>query len=278
MPALTTNGKVDSYDKKGNLIKGTMDGEECSVYASNYYNSTQSGTGWPWDPITTTNYSWFKSFNGVYGNSGNTSILKLAYDVNNTKLSTPNEYGYLIFYNPVPLKVNSIYFHNPTNGTQECRPSEIKIYGANKDCYDGSTFDKSKFKLLAERTNISTEHGSQLTINITNYDETINGYYYYIIEGSPENKTKNLLAFPEITLYGEEYSADGTGEPITPVRIISKEKYDEEINTYGFCGAFTINNIIIDDDENTNQETTIEVEELTLPKLNGVFLTRCKFT
>ena len=277
MPALTTDGTVNTIKNGAVTKKGTMDGEECSVYASNYYYKT--GSGLPWDP--TTKYSWFKSFNRAHGKVANTSVLKLGYDANNVKLSTANTSGYLIFYNPVPLKVNSIDFHNPTSGEETYRSSIIKIYGANKDCYDGSTFDKSKFNELAERTNISTDHDIQYAINISSdkyLDYKVYGYYYYIIEGSPVNKTKNLLAFPEITLYGEEYSADGTGEPITPVRIISQEKYDEEINKYGFCGAFTINNVLLDDDENTNQETSIEVEELTLPKLNGVFLTRCKFT
>lgn len=276
MPKITANGKVDSTDKKGNLIKGTMDGSECSVYASNYRYDK---------------YYWYESFNLTYGSAANTAILNLKKDLAGKALTTPDEYGYLIFYSPTKLKINSILFENPTNGNINYRPAEIIIYGANSDCYvapSGSyiktTFDDSKFIELAKTTTQPTNtHRMSYTIDIleTKY-ENITGFQYFIIKAKPiktkaTGQSHDLLAFPEIKLFGEQY-VDTNTKPITPVRVISIDEYHEEINNYGFCGAFAlISTSDVEVDEEGNEIEIIN-NELVLPNLKGVFLTRCKFT
>ena len=62
MPVITKNGTVDTIKNGDVTKKGTMDGDECSVYASNYYYST---------------YYWFKAFDKKYGSNANATILNL---------------------------------------------------------------------------------------------------------------------------------------------------------------------------------------------------------
>ena len=277
MPKLTADGKVDSTDKKGNLIKGTMDGDNYSVYASHYFYSSTTYT--MWGP-STTKYNWFKSFNLTYGAATNTAILNLKKDLAVKALTTPDEYVYLIFYSPTKLKINSITFQNPTSGNEYYRPAEIIIYGANSDCYNGTTFADDKFIELARTATPPTNtHRVDYRIDILpNKYENITGFQYFKIKAKPI-KTKatgqdyDLLAFPEITLNGEQY-VDTNNKPIAPVRVISIDEYNEEFSQYGFCGAFALISTI-EEDEVGN---TITTEKLVLPNLKGVFLTRCKFT
>jgi hypothetical protein len=218
-----------------------MDGDECSVYASNYRYST---------------FYWYKAFDKKYGSNTHATILNLTKDPVNNTLTTPDKSGYLIFYSPDILKINSISCHNTTNASYPTwtnrRPATISIYGANKDsgCYNGTTFDKSKFTLLATATNINNTNNANYTISIvdTHFDENNPGFNYYLIEGTPIDNGTYIL-FPEIELIGEVYDPTGTAEIITPVRVISQENYDNEINEYGFCGAFVCNNSTITDDD-----------------------------
>ena len=182
---------------------GTVGGADYAVEASSACNS---------------GFEAYKSFDGVPGGS-------------KTYAGMPNVTdGWLTFYSPVKVKLNSVLFKKQTNAVAGNMPSSIVIWGSN---------DNSAWVELAWSGYAGQSAGDTQTLEIpaSNFNVETPGYQYLKIEAV--NSGGSNMDFPEITLYGQEYlytDHAGNGNILT----MSQDAYEYTLARTGVCGGFVI--------------------------------------
>lgn len=137
--------------------------------------------------------------------------------------------GYVTYYSPVPLRINSVTFTRSTGGTNANKIISYVISGSN----DNSTWTELA---SGDFTDLSASATLNITIDSSKYS-TNYSYKYYKFYGT--NGGGADTTFPKIYLYGEEF-ARTKQESNGYIRAINAEEYEAEIAEYGACGAFVV--------------------------------------
>lgn len=137
--------------------------------------------------------------------------------------------GYVTYYSPVPLRINSVTFTRATNGTNADKIISYVISGSN----DNSTWTELA---SGDFTDLSASATLNIPIDSSKYS-TNYSYKYYKFYGANGGGADNT--FPKIYLYGEEFVRT-MQESNGYIRAINAEEYEVEIAEYGACGAFVV--------------------------------------
>ena len=163
-------------------------------------------------------YDAYKSFDNTLGGSKTFAIIG------------KKQAGILTWYSPVKLKITSLLFRNPTSGETSGRIVTFDVYAS----VDGANWDHITTGSLESTAN----HAEQTVVFPEEIYNAYNvGYHYIKIDAVNGGGTN--MHFPEITVFGEEYLRTDTVRE-NNIRKIPQEAFDLELQQFGFCGAFVV--------------------------------------
>lgn len=163
-------------------------------------------------------YEVYESFDGINGGNGTYCSLSGVTS------------GYITFYSPYRIRFSSIKFKNASAGTVNQRIVSFSIYVSNTN---------SNWKLLKSGTIDSTANSAEqeIVIPLGLYDVENVGYQYLKIQAT--NGGGSNTAFPEITLYGDEFI--GLNQNVdSKIYVTDKATWNSIKAENGVVGAFAI--------------------------------------